>query len=159
MFRNIKVTLRVQVIKMTPSEELNLSEIKLDLRRALEPHKEVIVAYLYGSSVKGYAQEDSDIDVGLLLDECYQQEVLYPEALARKIEKETRLNRAIDIRILNKRNPRFQYRVISEGELIISRDEGKRAQFEAKVASMYLDMKPFHETYDMYRSMRLRNEG
>ena len=48
MFRNIKVALRVQVIKMAPSEEVNLSEIKLDLRRALEPHKEVIVAYYTG---------------------------------------------------------------------------------------------------------------
>lgn len=158
MFRNIKVALRVEAIEMTPSEEVNLSKIKLDPRRALEPHKEVIIAYLYGSSVKGYSREDSDLDVGLLLEDCYQQEVLYPEALAREIEKETGLKRAIDIRILNNRTPRFQYRVISEGELIISRDEGKRAQFEAKAASMYLDIKPFHETYDMYRSVRLRNE-
>lgn len=158
MFRNIKVVLRVEVIEMTPSEEVNLSEIKLDLRRALEPHKEVIVAYLYGSSVKGYAREDSDVDVGLLLEDCYEQEVLYPEALAREIEKETGLNRLIDIRILNNRTHRFQYRVISEGEIIMSRDEGKRAQFEAKAASMYLDMKPFHDVYDMCRARRLRNE-
>jgi predicted nucleotidyltransferase len=144
---------------MALSEELILSKIKLDLRRVLEPHKEVIAAYLYGSSVKGYAREDSDIDVGLLLEDCYKQEALYPEALAKEIEKETGLKRVIDIRILNDRNPRFQYRVISEGELIISRDEGKRAQFEAKAVSMYLDIKPFHEAYDMYRSMRLRNES
>jgi hypothetical protein len=42
--------------------------------------------------VKGYAREDSDIDAGLLLDECYQQEALYPKALARKIEKRLSLN-------------------------------------------------------------------
>lgn len=142
-------------MKMKDLPCVDVSKLKEGIYEALEPHGEVVVAYLYGSRVKGYSREDSDVDVGLLLDESFEPGPLYPERLAGEIEEKIQGGCVLDVRVLNNRAPGFQYRVIREGVIILCRDELKRAIFESAAASRYLDMKPFHDVYDMYRARRL----
>ena len=47
-------------------------KLKEDIKEALKGHEEILVAYLYGSTVKGYEGKGSDIDVGLLLKEEFE---------------------------------------------------------------------------------------
>ena len=68
---NVKYTL-TESIEMTPSEAVDLSKIKRELKRGLESREEVLVAYLYESSVKRSSREDSDIEVGPLLEDNYE---------------------------------------------------------------------------------------
>lgn len=130
-------------------------KLKMGIREALKGREEVVAAYLYGSTVKGYAGRDSDIDVGLLLREDFEADALYPARVAREIEESCRVGRDVDVRILNGRSFRFLYQVLRDGEIVLSRDEEERVKFEMYVTSRYLDFKPFYEQYDEKRRERI----
>lgn len=140
----------------SPSHTLDNVKLKEEIRRVLETREEIAVAYLYGSVVKGYAGEDSDVDVGLLLRDGFRGGALYPVRAAGDIERGTGLHRDVDVRILNDQSTRFQYRVVKEGEVILCRDESLRVRFETRTAARYLDIKPFHEQYNEQRTLRLQ---
>ncbi len=135
---------------------VSTTKLKEGIRRALEAHEEITVAYLYGSTVKGIAGEESDIDVGLLLRDGFTCGALYPARIAGEIGRSIGLRRDVDVRVLNSQSTRFQYRVVKEGEVILCRDEDRRVAFETRAAAGYLDLKPFHEQYDEQRRRRLR---
>lgn len=128
------------------------------IRELLKKRREVILAYLYGSTVKGYASCESDLDLGILLEQDFQPDPLYPARLALDIETQARTEREVDVRILNGMPPRFLRQVI-DGELAYSRDESERVRFETAVIDRYLDFKPFYEQYDRARRERLLGES
>ncbi len=133
-------------------------DLKEQISQVLEAKKEIVLAYIYGSSVKGGSRSDSDLDIGILLEKGFDPGPLYSVRVARKIEMETHVDRELDVRILNGMPPRFLRQVI-DGELIFSRDESKRVEFEMQVVDSYLDFKPFYEQYDQKRRERLLSES
>lgn len=130
-------------------------KLKDEIKEVLKGHEEILVAYLYGSTVKGYEGKRSDIDVGLLLKEDFETEALYPARIAREIKEKCSLDHEVDVRILNKRPHRFLHQVIRGGEVILSTDERERVRFETSVIDQYIDFKPFYEQYDEKRRERL----
>jgi len=130
-------------------------KLKEGIEGVLKGHKEILVAYLYGSTVKGYERRGSDIDVGLLLKEDFEAEALYPARIAGEIKEKCGLNQEVDVRILNKRPYRFLHQVIKMGEVILCADERERVRFEISVMDGYIDFKPFYEQYDEKRRKRL----
>jgi len=130
-------------------------KLKEGIKEVLKKHKEILVAYLYGSTVKGYKGKESDIDVGLLLKKDFEAEALYPARIAGKIKEKCGLDQEVDVRILNKRPYRFLHQVIREGEVILSTDERERVKFETSIIDRYIDFKPFYEQYDEKRRERL----
>lgn len=130
-------------------------KLKEGIKEVLKKHKEILVAYLYGSTVKGYKGKESDIDVGLLLKKDFEAEALYPARIAGKIKEKCGLDQEVDVRILNKRPYRFLHQVIREGEVILSTDERERVKFETSIIDRYIDFKPFYEQYDKKRRERL----
>lgn len=134
------------------SDVVKLREV---IREVLGKHEEILVAYLYGSTVKGYSGKTSDVDVGLLLEEDFQPGPLYPARLAGEIREECGLDREVDVRVLNGRSYRFLHQVIKEGEVVFSKDEKERVRFETSVVDAYIDFKPFYDQYDEKRRERL----
>ena len=130
-------------------------KLKEGIKEALKGHEEVLVAYLYGSTVKGYEGKGSDIDVGLLLKEDFEAEALYPARIAGEIKEKCSLDQEVDVRILNQGSYRFLHQVIKEGEVILSTDERERVRFETSVIDRYIDLKPYYEQYDEKRRERL----
>lgn len=130
-------------------------KLKEGIKAVLKRHEEILVGYLYGSTVKGYEGKRSDIDVGLLLKGDFEAEALYPVRIAGEIKKKCGLDQEVDVRILNKRPYRFLHQVIKEGEVILSRDERERVRFETSVIDGYIDFRPFYEQYDEKRRERL----
>ena len=130
-------------------------KLKEGIKEVLKGHEEILVAYLYGSTVKGYEGKESDIDVGLLLKGEFEAEALYPVRIAREIKEKCGLDQEVDVRILNKRPYRFLHQVIREGEVILSKDERERVRFETSVIDGYIDFRPFYEQYDEKRRERL----
>ena len=125
------------------------------LKSVICEHKEVIVAYLYGSAVQGNLRADSDIDVGILLADDAVPEHLYAIQMAGEIRSRCRLDRDVDVRVLNRRPIRFLHQVLRYGEIVFVRDERKRVDFETEVINAYLDFKPFLREYDRMRRRRL----
>lgn len=126
-----------------------------DIREVLRKRDEVLLAYLYGSIVRGHERKESDIDVGLLLRGDFTPDALYPARIGGEIEKKIGTKRNVDVRILNDRSPRFLYQVLKEGRVVLSKDERERVEFESSVVDRYLDFKPYYTQYDEKRKERL----
>ncbi|OYT42549.1 MAG: hypothetical protein B6U86_00055 [Candidatus Altiarchaeales archaeon ex4484_43] len=99
----------------------------------------------------GTYREDSDLDIGVLLDDAFREEPLYLARLAREIKLGCNIDRSGDVQILNHCSLRFLHQVLRNGELILSRDEGKRGEFESTALCRYIDLKPFYREYDEER--------
>lgn len=130
---------------------------KEKIREVLEGREEVILAYIYGSTVKGCQTRESDMDLGLVLRRDYKADPFYTARLAGEIERKSHPDREVDVRILDGLPPRFLCQVI-KGELLLSRDEDERVRFETSVTYSYLDFKPYYDQYDQKRRERLLDE-
>src|SRR4030065_2821 len=78
-----------------------------EIKSLLLPRKEIVLAYLYGSSAKGTSRPYSDVDIAILLDENISVEegpYGYRAELLAILMKALRTNR-IDLAILNDAPP------------------------------------------------------
>lgn len=122
---------------------------------AFEKREEVLVAYLYGSMVKGTEHEGSDVDVALLLRKDFEPGPLYTSRISSEIEKKMDSEREVEIRILNERSIIFQHQVLKHGKRIFVRDENSRIKFETYVYDRYLDYRPFFKRFNEIRKKRV----
>lgn len=103
----------------------------------------VVVAYLFGSALKGRYGPLSDVDVGVLLDSSAQvAEVCgsLQDALCRTLGT----NR-IDLISLAQAPSSLAYRVIRDGRCVCCRDSRAREAFESDTVMHYLDFKPVRD--------------
>ncbi|NJD52236.1 MAG: nucleotidyltransferase domain-containing protein [Candidatus Methanoperedens sp.] len=118
---------------MTPYEK--------ELREYFSGKDSVILAYLFGSTVRGDAGRLSDVDIGVLIDENlskidrFDLELKMMGEIAALIKKNK-----IDLIILNEAPLLLAYNIVKDGTILKS-SETKRVQFETKLLSMYLDRK------------------
>jgi predicted nucleotidyltransferase len=126
------------------------------IKEVVEKDKEVLFAYLYGSSISQSIPFNSDIDVAVYLK---------PSDMKSYIREEERLTNAlisklhndkIDLRILNILPFLLQYNVIKEGIPIFVRDESERVDFEIRVMSRFFELKPYLEEYKRMFSLRVQ---
>lgn len=122
---------------------------------AVEPGIEL--AYLYGSFATGLANEDSDVDIGILIkpEYAYAVDFKFEFALAEKIEGILESRKEADLRVINKAPLYAQYQVIKPGQVLYAANDKNRVEFETYVISRYLDMKYYWDLYDQYRRQRL----
>lgn len=124
---------------------------KNSIKQILQENEKIYAAYIYGSYATGRQHKESDIDIGVLVNEELDREELSEVKAALQNE----VDREVDIRVLNERDTRFLQNVLSQAELVFSRDEEERVSFEVEVMQNYRDMKPFYEEYDRFTEERL----
>lgn len=130
-------------------EALSISQIKTIATRVFSTHKEILIAYLYGSQVNGIPTQFSDIDVGVVLDKEFKPPSLFPEKLQLELEDHYPVKNArFDIRILNQASPRFLNQAVRHGKRIYSKDSFFTAEYEIFVTRQYLDIKPLLDFFD-----------
>ncbi|MFO8020461.1 MAG: nucleotidyltransferase domain-containing protein [Promethearchaeia archaeon] len=126
------------------------------VKERVSKFEEIIAVYLFGSFLS--SEEYEDIDIGILLDDTFEPNYMYEIKIQRILEKLLRakldVHKTVDIHILNHQNVRFLYGILGNSKLILSKNETKRAKFEARVITHYLDMKPFYEYFDNMRRLR-----
>ncbi len=123
---------------------------KIKIKVALENHKEILFAYLYGSVARGDNSKRSDIDIGIFIDRNFKKHAFYEAEVAEEIEEYTGLKN-VEVIVLNDKSLRFLNQVLRYGKLIFSRDEKERISFETDITKRYIDFKPYYEEYDMMR--------
>jgi predicted nucleotidyltransferase len=89
--------------------------------------------YIFGSTVKGTSNSNSDVDVAYLSEESYDEYEIFMVAQ----ELAAIVNLDIDLIDLNKASTVFQAQIVSTGKNIYSFDENKRMNFEMKTYKMY----------------------
>ena len=119
----------------------------------------VLFAYLYGSYAKKLPHAFSDLDVGIFVEgldagACLDLEL----ALSLRIDEILGHVVQSDVRVLNHLPLAVKGRILADSELIYSRDENKRIEFETQVRKAYFDFLPvIHQYRNAYRERVLRD--
>lgn len=113
------------------------------LKETLRGQSSIIFAYLFGSRVKGHANEKSDWDIAV-----YFSEPLEHLGLWHVFELEAKLSRTVgatvQIAVLNNPlSPVFYFKIISDGIILINKNEDRRMDFENRVLRYYYDWQYF----------------
>lgn len=117
------------------------------LGKVLEKYSpSLVVAYLFGSSIKGKVKPLSDIDIALLfLTEDINQ---YIEAKILIDTMEILETEKIDLINLNEAPLHIQYGVLKNKRIIFCDNDVKRIDFETKTIKEYLDFKHIRDTFN-----------
>ena len=126
------------------------------IKEVIKKDKEVLFAYLYGSSISQPIPFNSDVDVAIYLEPSDIKSYIRKEeeltiSLITKLHKDK-----IDLRILNVLPLLLQYNILKEGIPIFIRDESERIDFEVKVMSRFFELKPYLEEYKRMFSLRVQ---
>ena len=113
------------------------------LTEILRHQSSITFAYLFGSRVKGYANEKSDWDIAVYFTEPLENVGTWPV-----FELEAKLSRAVgttvQITVLNTfLTPVFCFKIVSEGMLLIDKNEDMRMDFENRALRCYYDWQYF----------------
>ena len=114
-------------------------EITRLIKKFLMGREEVLFAYLHGSFLSGPFR---DIDIAVYIDG--ERDVFYELELEGELEE--RLGFPVDVRVLNNAPISFRFKVL-KGELLFSRDEEKRCEFESRTMGEYHDFKYHLDAY------------
>lgn len=106
----------------------------------------MLVAYLFGSHIRGASTSQSDVDVAVLLSTIPKNLLEYFLHLVNEASKVIRGE--LDLIILNLAPPLLKHQVIRHGKVIYCRDEGARVEFEAGAEDEYLDLRRANGRYD-----------
>jgi len=121
----------------------------------------VLFAYLYGSYAKGLSHRFSDLDVGVYVKDldfgaCLKLEL----SLALRIDEDLGHVVQSEVRVVNHLPLVVLGRILGDGELIYSRDEMKRIDFETQIRKAYFDFLPVIQQYqNTYRERALSVQG
>ena len=117
----------------------------------------VLFAYLYGSYAGGLHHRFSDLDVGVYVEGLDRRACLDLQ-LSLSLSIDERLDHTVqsEVRILNHLPLVVQGRILGDAELIYSRDERARIEFETHIRKAYFDFLPvIHAYQEAYRERSL----
>jgi hypothetical protein len=107
-----------------------------------------LFAYLYGSYAKGSPHPFSDLDIGIFVEGLSTRDCLRLE-LSLSLKLDELLDHAVqsDVRVVNHLPLVVTGRMLADGELIYSRAEDARIDFETRVRRAYFDFFPVIHQY------------
>jgi predicted nucleotidyltransferase len=136
------------------SKNLMISEIKTSLLK----QERILFAYLHGSFIEDGPFRDIDVAVYLDPQGFNGSDEMFAYGLALGAALDMSLSGAtIDIRPLNLAPLPFKFTVVTEGRLLLTKDEERRVDFEARTRTLYFDFLPHLRFY--YRSVVLGEPG
>jgi predicted nucleotidyltransferase len=116
---------------------------KRAITELLSKRTDILFAYLFGSKVKGYANEASDWDIADYFKQPPKRNGQWPE-----FKLEADLSNAIgtqaQVIILNKPLPPvFGFEIVKHGTVLIDRNPNLRSDFENRILRQYYDWQYF----------------
>lgn len=111
----------------------------------------VLFAYQFGSTVLGYDNYESDVDIAVY----FPEKLSYKQRFEKKLELMTQLSRyfqrEVDVVILNDIQSLFlKFTIVREGKLLYHTPQEEYIDFECRLMSEYFDYQPFLETYNKH---------
>ena len=113
------------------------------LRRVLAQDPRIAYALAFGSSARGAARPDSDLDVAVGLAAGVHLTALDLGELASRLEDAA--GKPVDLVLLDAAPPGLAYRVFRDGRTIVERDRRALVERKAKAILEYLDFQPIEE--------------
>jgi hypothetical protein len=134
-----------------PPKEMDIGKketISAQIKDFLLEQPAVLFAYVHGSFAEG--RPFRDVDVATYVDPgAYGTgEELFAYSLRLGAETDLAVpGITIDVKLLNEAPIPFQFRVISNGHVLFSRDENTRVEFETRTRVLYFDFHPHRKVY------------
>lgn len=128
---------------------MNKIEFSHEKLKEITENYGLIEVYLFGSKITGFAREDSDLDVAVRfqngLPAIAQRGKTYGDIFADlssvfKGEK-------IDLSFIEETPLHLQFKIVSQGELIYSKEKIQSLNFLEKIVNQYRDYKFFIDEY------------
>lgn len=112
------------------------------ITRFLQSQEDVMLAFLHGSFLEGRFR---DIDVAVILNPGVPE----MEHVEAQIERELReiIGYPVDLRRLNDAPLLFRYEVLAHGEVLVSKDEDLRVEFQCRTLALYHDFSHHIRSY------------
>ena len=108
--------------------------------------RQVVAAYLFGSTARGTAGPRSDLDVGVLLDSP-PPATLEGHLFDYEGRLEAALRRSVQFLVLNTAPADLVHRVLRDGQILLDRDRAARIRFEVKARNDFFDLAPIRKEY------------
>ncbi len=118
------------------------------IRFILSGFEEIDLAYVFGSFLKRDDFRDIDIAIHISKELAPYQRFKLSSKVAGSLEKKIQPRVEFDVRVLNCAPAYFQYEVISQGMVVLERDQDMRVDYEAHLISEYLDLKYMYDRFD-----------
>jgi uncharacterized protein len=117
------------------------------MRPILDGCPGIAAAWLFGSAARGQLRPDSDVDIGLLLQDPKAKAV---DVYAMLGELTARLEvvvapRSVDLVLLEHQGPVFAHEALIDGKLIVEHDRQRRIDFESSTVMRGIDFRPTWE--------------
>lgn len=136
---------------------MKLMSIENHLRRLIpettNKFPSIQVLYLFGSHASGTAGTDSDVDIAVFTDGS--DSPMMDLELGVFLQK--RLNRAVDVVIMQKASPILQHEVLSQKERIFEKAPTVRALLENQSLRAYLDARYYQRKRAFWRNLYGQN--
>jgi predicted nucleotidyltransferase len=118
------------------------------IHKVLEQHSSIALAYLFGSTARSRTTMFSDVDIALVLFENsitpferLRFELMIEDVLAA----DCHLSNA-DVHVINDAPLIVKGQILTDGQLLFSRDEEMRITFETYTRLAYFDFQPVAES-------------
>jgi len=119
----------------------------------------IILAYLFGSTVRGDTGRLSDVDIAVMLDEKLSKKDRFELELKSISEIATLIKKnKIDLVVLNEAPLLLAYNIVKNG-IILKSNEIERVNFETKILSMYMDEKYYIKRHTEETLKRIAEVG
>lgn len=117
--------------------------VKVDLiKETFKTDSSILAAYFFGSQIKGKSNKHSDVDIAILFDEEVEKEKYADKQILLAEYLRRRLNKEIDIVVLNNASLFLRYHILKEGIKIYEKPDRNEHNFEAQTIMQYLDFLP-----------------
>jgi len=115
---------------------------------AMEPRREVLAAYIFGSVASGRSRPKSDIDIAVLVDSALIAGDLFEYRLHLIADLQDLLKRSdVEAVLLNQAPPVLAHNVVLKGRLIFERSRSARIRFQIQTLNLYLDTQPMRDLH------------
>ncbi|HXV60710.1 MAG TPA: nucleotidyltransferase domain-containing protein [Vicinamibacteria bacterium] len=121
------------------------------LQDVLRGRSDIRLAYLFGSTAHGRQRPSSDVDIGVLF--ASQPTPATLDGLAAELASAAR--QSVDLVNLGTAPPLLAHEIVSQGKILVCRDDEERARFEARVIARYLDTAHLREVQYGYLRDRI----
>lgn len=109
----------------------------------------VELGYIFGSFATGHQNNESDVDIAILLKPNLSKKKRFEIRLKLMTDLSRIFHREIDLVIFNDlKSIFFKYVIVTEGKLLYEKNEDEHVEFESRILGEYFDFAPFLEIYN-----------
>lgn len=120
--------------------------------------KEIKAVYLFGSRIKGYDVEKSDLDMAVFVDD--KRKISLRKILSLFNKKKVSFPFEIDVSIVDlSSSPLFLFQIIKNGRFIYSKSPKQKAGLESKIMHIFNDTQHIRNIYHQYLDKSMEREA